>query len=630
MRPRSWSPCRPPSARSSPRSLRREVDRRRRRRRPAPPPSGPPSRPLADAADAVLVHDAARPLTPPEVVAPRARPRWPRRPAPSCRCCRSSTPSVVVDDDGASLADAGPRAPLRRVQTPQGFDRPRWSRPTPADDGAELTDDAAVVARAGVPVQTVAGRRAGRQDHGRARSARWPSCRCARDRPAAGRARHRRPSDRAGPRLPAGRSASGRAPTAAPGTPTATSWRTRSATRCCPRPGSATSAALFGTDDPRWAGAQRRRRARARRGRCWPTAGWRVGNVAVQVIGNRAEDRARAGPRRRRCCRQRSARRSSVSATTTDGLGLTGRGEGLAAIATALVVAAEAGRVPVGLPRDVSLRLLRHRTTPVPCATSSRCAPGTRPIYLCGAHRAGRAAHRPRPLRRGLRRAAALADRARATTSRSSATSPTSTTRSWPRPPSAGPAVVGEVAYADERELDAALRRARRAAADVRAARDRARPGDGRADRAADRARATPTPPRTAPATSTSTCARWPAYGELTRQKHRRHGARARTPTRAASATRATSRCGRAARRRRAGDRVLADAVGPRPARLAHRVLGDGARKYLGAGVRHPRRRRRPALPAPRERAGPVARGRRRVRAVLDAQRAGSPSAARR
>ena len=70
----------------------------------------------------------------------------------------------------------------------------------------------------------------------------------------------------------------------------------------------------------------------------------------------------------------------------------------------------------------------------------------------------------------------------------------------------------------------------------------------------------------------------------------------------------------------RAGDRGLAVAVGPRPPGLAHRVLGDGA-EVPRRRLRHPRRRRRPALPAPRERAGPVPRGRAPVRVVLDAQR---------
>ena len=50
------------------------------------------------------------------------------------------------------------REPLRRVQTPQGFDRrtlvEAYGR-LPAD--AELTDDAAVVHTLGVPVATVAG-----------------------------------------------------------------------------------------------------------------------------------------------------------------------------------------------------------------------------------------------------------------------------------------------------------------------------------------------------------------------------------------------------------------------------------------------------------------------------------------
>ena len=65
--------------------------------------------------------------------------------------------TVLVDDDGL-LVDAVPRAPLRRVQTPQGFDRATLVAAYAAlEPDAELTDDAAVVAPAGVPVATVAG-----------------------------------------------------------------------------------------------------------------------------------------------------------------------------------------------------------------------------------------------------------------------------------------------------------------------------------------------------------------------------------------------------------------------------------------------------------------------------------------
>jgi 2-C-methyl-D-erythritol 2,4-cyclodiphosphate synthase len=95
----------------------------------------------------------------------------------------------------------------------------------------------------------------------------------------------------------------------------------------------------FGVDQPEWAGAagvvllaEAARRVRA--------AGYQIGNVSVQVIGVAPK----IGKRRAEAQATLSAAIAAdvtISGTTSDGLGLTGRAEGLAAIAVALVVAAE-------------------------------------------------------------------------------------------------------------------------------------------------------------------------------------------------------------------------------------------------------------------------------------------------
>jgi 2-C-methyl-D-erythritol 4-phosphate cytidylyltransferase len=107
-------------------------------------------------AGAVLVHDAARPLTPPAVVARVLAALAAGAPAVVPVLPVVDT-TVLVDAAGTVTADV-PRADLRRVQTPQGFDAAVLAAAYGAlPPDAERTDDASVVRAAGVPVTTVEG-----------------------------------------------------------------------------------------------------------------------------------------------------------------------------------------------------------------------------------------------------------------------------------------------------------------------------------------------------------------------------------------------------------------------------------------------------------------------------------------
>ncbi|MCQ4117595.1 2-C-methyl-D-erythritol 4-phosphate cytidylyltransferase [Rhodococcus tibetensis] len=109
---------------------------------------------VADDAEYVLVHDAARALTPPSLIA---------RVVAELRCGRDAVIPVLPVTDTIKTVDVlgavtgtPERSELRAVQTPQGFTAPLLRRAYAAADGI-ATDDAGLVERLGEQVRSIVG-----------------------------------------------------------------------------------------------------------------------------------------------------------------------------------------------------------------------------------------------------------------------------------------------------------------------------------------------------------------------------------------------------------------------------------------------------------------------------------------
>jgi 2-C-methyl-D-erythritol 4-phosphate cytidylyltransferase len=109
---------------------------------------------LAPEVDAVLVHDAARPLTPPSLIESVARAVLDGAPA--------VVPGLPIPDTVKRVDPAGrvlntlDRSGLRAVQTPQGFSRALLETAHARGRG-DLTDDAGLVEQLGQPVLVIPG-----------------------------------------------------------------------------------------------------------------------------------------------------------------------------------------------------------------------------------------------------------------------------------------------------------------------------------------------------------------------------------------------------------------------------------------------------------------------------------------
>ena len=313
--------------------------------------------------DIVLVHDAARALTPPETIASVVDAVLAGKPAviPVLPVSDTIKSAVVGPDDALTVGWTVDRGGLRAIQTPQGFRREVLAR-AHAAAGHDATDDAGLVESLGESVGMIPG-------HVEAFKVTTPFDLVLAEAVLARRAPA--PAPEPAPVNPLPRTPL--VPLVGIGVDVH-AFATEQDVEVEPRPlrlagldwpgqtgllghsdadvvahaacnalfsaaGLGDLGSNFGIDQPEWKGAagtallaETARRVRA--------AGFSIGNVAVQLIGTRPK----LGPRRAEAeavLAEAVGAPVRVSAATTDGLGFTGRAEGLTGIATAVVFSAE-------------------------------------------------------------------------------------------------------------------------------------------------------------------------------------------------------------------------------------------------------------------------------------------------
>ena len=287
---------------------------------------------LADDTDFVLIHDAARPLMPLAVfdrvlAALKA----------GSAAVIPTTPVVdtlVTQARGTGKTEGGiDRDLLAGVQTPQGFPAEALQAAYRSVDG-EFTDDAEIMRQAGHNVDSVPGDPQGfkitfPEDLARAEAVLGHS-----PVPRVGSALDVHAFDEASPLTLAGLEWPGEKGLSGHSDGDAVVHAIVDA--ILQAAGQGDLGHHFGTDRPEFAGASSQVFLKEAL-KIATQAGFRVSSVAVQIIGNRPK----IGPRREEAQKHLSALVGSpvtLGATTTDGLGFTGRGEGIAASATAVLV----------------------------------------------------------------------------------------------------------------------------------------------------------------------------------------------------------------------------------------------------------------------------------------------------